>query len=72
MAVDAVRCGIKYKTGAFPKDCACGRTYLKEMWRELPFAYLQENVRPSGVRYYDDLEARHCTCGSTIAVKVEI
>ena len=59
----------RYKAGTFPKECACGRIYTESMWEVLEFAYFQDSML-DGERYYDDLEARHCTCGSTIAVAV--
>lgn len=49
----------------WPKKCGCGRTYEVESWNDLPFAYNYTDA-------FATQEARHCLCGSTLAVNVEI
>jgi hypothetical protein len=63
----------------FPKRCGCGRAYLPKplaeiepyksigfiAWGDLPFAYVAADD-------FADMEARHCYCGSTIAILTKI
>jgi hypothetical protein len=44
------------------KQCACGRTYTKEQWDELP--HRREWAWPWG----EIQELRDCSCGSTLCI----
>ena len=49
----------------WPKKCGCGLIYTRGSWQHLPLAYIQVDA-------FCTLEARHCTCRSTIAVMLAI
>ena len=46
----------------FPKTCSCGRIYSLEEWLALPAGGIQKADGD------EDLEMRHCSCGSTMCV----
>lgn len=49
----------------WPKKCGCGRVYTREEWNQLPIGYEQHDV-------FGRHEGRHCSCGSTLQVVLEI
>lgn len=52
---------IEKELGGFDKVCACGASYTREQWAELPHVGEQDD----GI---DVWELRRCRCGSTLAV----
>ena len=50
---------------AWPKACACGRSYSAEEWLELPAGGRMALSDEEG-----DIDLRHCVCLSTISVLV--
>jgi hypothetical protein len=49
---------------AWPKACACGRSYTEHEWRLLQFIGEMVDEETS-------LKMRNCACGSTIAQEIE-
>jgi hypothetical protein len=61
--VDRYRSATHYKYATL-KRCACGATYTRKQWRDLPRV---------GEQYGNGnavLELRNCKCGSTLAVEI--
>lgn len=59
-----------YKPGAFPKTCACGRTYDEAAWIRLEHHGIQSGIDTEGRRYYDTLDLRGCKCGTSLAIAI--
>lgn len=52
--------------GQWPKRCGCGRVYAgRHAWNLLAFAYPLDDA-------FALQEARHCACGSTLVILVQI
>ncbi|MDB5216040.1 MAG: hypothetical protein JWO86_3967 [Myxococcaceae bacterium] len=47
----------------FPKRCACGAVWTARTWTTLSYAGRMSDE-------IDDVELRHCTCGSTISMPI--
>ncbi len=66
------KCEVRYRTGCFPKKCACGLTYTEEDWRRLPGAGIWLGTdNTTGKRFGPDMEMRNCACHSSILVPIE-
>lgn len=50
----------------WPKKCGCGAVYIgPHAWALLPFGYERQDA-------FSKQEARHCRCGSTLVIDVQI
>lgn len=64
----------------WPKRCACGRVYEAsrmpsagaQNWSDLPLATGQKFTQGCTSDAFSTMEWRHCGCGSTITVHIEI
>lgn len=44
-------------------SCACGQEYTAKRWKNLKLAGIQRDIFDR----HNDIELRHCVCGSTIS-----
>lgn len=69
VAKETIMATRTYHPEAFPKTCSCGRVYDRAAWVSLVSPGVMLGVM-DGKRFYDDLEMRHCSCKSTMSVKI--